>query len=82
MCTQWRYDEDYNGRRREGRNRLPAVRKWNSGTISWAPERSDYPLQGFKHVATVDPISIIFRFIKSKPSACASSDSQSQQISE
>lgn len=38
------YDEHYNGRWRE--NCLPALRKWDSQTLSWLPERSDYPLRG------------------------------------
>ncbi|XP_046579967.1 uncharacterized protein C1orf158 homolog [Haliotis rubra] len=38
------YDEHYNGRWRE--NTLPDLRTWNSHELSWAPEKSDYPLQG------------------------------------
>ncbi|XP_061189581.1 cilia- and flagella-associated protein 107-like [Saccostrea echinata] len=38
------YDEQYNGRYKE--NTLPSLRDWNSHKLSWAPEKSDYPLQG------------------------------------
>ncbi|XP_059154154.1 cilia- and flagella-associated protein 107-like [Physella acuta] len=38
------YDENFNGRWRE--NNLPALRKWDSQTLGWLPERSDYPLRG------------------------------------
>ena len=39
------YDEMYNGRWEENKD-LPGLRDWNSHKLSWAPERSDYPLQG------------------------------------
>lgn len=39
------YDEHYNGRWTENGD-LPGLRDWNSHKLSWAPERSDYPLQG------------------------------------
>ncbi|KAI8796321.1 hypothetical protein BgiMline_030021 [Biomphalaria glabrata] len=38
------YDEHYNGRWRE--NCLPPLRQFNSQTLGWMPERSDYPLRG------------------------------------
>jgi len=44
------YDEDYNRRPREDAGKLPVLRKWNSNTMSWVPEKSDYPLQGLPSV--------------------------------
>lgn len=38
------YDEHYNGRWKE--NTLPPSRQWKSHQLAWAPEKSDYPLQG------------------------------------
>lgn len=38
------YDEHYNGRYKE--NTLPSLRDWNGHKLSWAPEKSDHPLQG------------------------------------
>lgn len=38
------YDEHYNGRYKE--NTLPSLRDWNSHKLSWAPEKSDHPIQG------------------------------------
>lgn len=38
------YDEFYNGRWRE--NTLPELRDWNGHQLAWAPEKSDFPLQG------------------------------------
>lgn len=38
------YDEYYNGRWRE--NTVPNLREWNGNQLAWAPERSDFPLQG------------------------------------
>jgi len=46
MMWTVRYDEDYNRRPRQGVNKLPALRRWSSNTMSWVPEKSDYPLQG------------------------------------
>jgi hypothetical protein len=40
------YDEHYNGRYKE--NTLPSLRDWNGHKLSWAPEKSDYPLQGME----------------------------------
>lgn len=38
------YDEQYNGRYKE--NTLPSLRDWNGHKLSWAPEKSDHPIQG------------------------------------
>ncbi|KAK3088568.1 hypothetical protein FSP39_020719 [Pinctada imbricata] len=38
------YDEQYNGRFQE--NTLPDLRDWNGHKLAWAPEKSDYPVQG------------------------------------
>lgn len=38
------YDENYNGRWRE--NKLPPLRHWDSQTLGWLPEKTDYPLRG------------------------------------
>jgi hypothetical protein len=40
------YDQDYNGRVREGHDKLPELRNWSSSSMSWVPEKSDYPIQG------------------------------------
>ncbi|XP_063408491.1 cilia- and flagella-associated protein 107-like [Mytilus trossulus] len=38
------YDENFNGRWKD--NALPDLRDWNGHQLAWAPEKSDYPLQG------------------------------------
>ncbi|GFO02185.1 hypothetical protein PoB_002869000 [Plakobranchus ocellatus] len=38
------YDENYNGRWRE--NKLPPLRKWDSQSLGWLPEKTDHPLRG------------------------------------
>lgn len=40
------YDEDYNRRPREGPNKLPELRSFSTSTLTWIPEKSDYPIQG------------------------------------
>lgn len=40
------YDEQYNKRMRDDKDRLPDLRKWDGHKLAWAPERSDYPIQG------------------------------------
>ncbi|XP_039251506.1 cilia- and flagella-associated protein 107-like [Styela clava] len=40
------YDEQFNKRMRDENDRLPDVRKWDGHKLAWAPERSDYPMQG------------------------------------
>jgi len=40
------YDEDYNGRERTGKNKLPPLRQWNGHHLGWKPEKSDHPIQG------------------------------------
>ena len=40
------YDEQYNHRKREEGDQLPDLRQWDGHTLSWAPERTDYPMQG------------------------------------
>lgn len=40
------YDEDYNRRPREGPNKLPDLRSFSTSTLTWIPEKSDYPIQG------------------------------------
>lgn len=38
------YDENFNGRWKD--NALPDLRDWNGHQLAWAPEKSDFPLQG------------------------------------
>lgn len=40
------YDEQYNKREREGSNKLPDTRHWDGHSLSWVPEKSDFPIQG------------------------------------
>ncbi|XP_078491809.1 cilia- and flagella-associated protein 107 [Ciona intestinalis] len=40
------YDEQFNKRDREEGDKLPDLRKWDGHKLAWAPERSDYPMQG------------------------------------
>lgn len=40
------YDEQFNNRPREEGDRLPDLRQWDGHKLAWAPERSDYPMQG------------------------------------
>lgn len=40
------YDEYYNKRERPETQRFPESRAWNSKTMEWVPEKTDYPLQG------------------------------------
>jgi len=40
------YDEQYNKRVREEGDKLPDLRKWDGHKLAWAPERSDFPMQG------------------------------------
>ncbi|XP_067951138.1 cilia- and flagella-associated protein 107-like [Watersipora subatra] len=40
------YDEYYNKRDRPGRQAFPPVRSWDAKTMTWVPEKIDYPLQG------------------------------------
>ena len=40
------YDEQYNQRERTENDKLPDSRHWDSHTLSWVPEKSDYPMQG------------------------------------
>nr|CAB3226637.1 uncharacterized protein C1orf158 homolog [Phallusia mammillata] len=39
------YDEQFNKRERDG-DKLPDLRKWDGHKLAWAPERSDFPMQG------------------------------------
>jgi len=38
------YDENYNGRWRE--SSMPNLRNWDSQSLKWLPEKTDYPLKG------------------------------------
>ncbi|XP_070561522.1 cilia- and flagella-associated protein 107-like [Ptychodera flava] len=40
------YDEHYNKRERDEKNKLPELRHWDSHQLSWVPEKTDYPIQG------------------------------------
>ena len=40
------YDEQFNKRDREASDKLPDLRKWDGHKLAWAPEKSDYPMQG------------------------------------
>ncbi|XP_013404083.1 uncharacterized protein C1orf158 homolog [Lingula anatina] len=40
------YDEHYNKRERPEWNKLPELRDWDGHKLAWAPEKTDYPLQG------------------------------------
>lgn len=40
------YDEQYNKRQREEKDKLPETRHWDGNSLSWVPEKSDYPIQG------------------------------------
>lgn len=40
------YDEQFNKRDREATDKLPDLRKWDGHKLAWAPEKSDYPMQG------------------------------------
>ena len=42
------YDEHYNKRERDEENKLPALRNWDSHTLSWRPEKTDHPIQGIE----------------------------------
>ncbi|XP_072036291.1 cilia- and flagella-associated protein 107-like [Amphiura filiformis] len=40
------YDEHFNKRERGPQDALPALRHWDSHTLSWQPEKTDHPLKG------------------------------------
>jgi len=40
------YDEHYNKRERDEKNKLPELRHWDSHQLAWIPEKTDYPIQG------------------------------------
>ena len=40
------YDEQFNKRDRDASDKLPDLRKWDGHKLAWAPEKSDYPVQG------------------------------------
>lgn len=44
-CISW-YDEQFNKRERDEANKLPELRSWDSHSLAWQPEKSDYPIQG------------------------------------
>jgi len=37
------YDDDYSKGERDSHNKLPELRTWDSTTLTWAPEKSDFP---------------------------------------
>jgi len=39
------YDQHFNGRDKE-ESPLPKLRTWHGTTLTWSPEKSDFPLQG------------------------------------
>lgn len=40
------YDEHYNKRERDEKNKLPEMRHWDGHAMAWVPEKTDYPIQG------------------------------------
>ncbi|XP_077998288.1 cilia- and flagella-associated protein 107-like [Glandiceps talaboti] len=40
------YDENYNKRERDEKNKLPELRHWDSHRLAWVPEKTDFPIQG------------------------------------
>ena len=44
------YDEQFNKREREGPNKLPELRQWDSHRLAWLPEKSDHPIQGMRSI--------------------------------